>query len=731
MSKRGCKKVDKPKEKQKNKKLDMSSRIPRDYIWKVLTKTKQDLLMNPECSSDEYFNAALQSFGNAVRHRDVKQYILGFCEGPASLSTVRDYIVRGGHDLRLPIIRALRLLTLGQKVNFEESPFDQKGSAFKAFVKYEARCRYTNRNGLFEKYLSDVDDGTLNTYESLYLVPRFRSMRAFIHRVLGDQPDLSFLENQLRHGPGATTEKRGDESILIEKFVPPIDVTRLAAPAIIDAIQANHQWMNCLRADRLSGYREYEDQQAENYFIGLLPSGIAGWIFSNIDEDPNDDPVDQWVRHGLLVISDNSRISFVDKNAKILRTIEPQPTGLILYQLGIDKLIRDNLKKIGIDLTDQSKNRTLAGRGTTDHLATLDLAGASDCNAYSSLNLFPVAWRRLIEKFRCKTGIIEGYNVVVPFEKVSAMGNGYTFSLETLIFTAAVNAVLEERGLTLRDKIADIAVYGDDIIVPENMVNDVIVTLCHMGYWVNSKKSFTFGPIRESCGFDYYLTDRIDRPTFSDTPKTIWELVRDHNLLFEWERRNGFSLTKTREFIVSLIPEKYRVYGPVVEDVIGWIHTVDVSRFPEISYEWYFQNYFFTIKKARVVHPEIRVENRKRRLEIYEPILRFMETKPAFSLTSGENRGCWTLSKFRQDFGPCSLPKPEIALQERKRDDVGDLFAGPPFFCWPETEVFPDFRCFPGSKPIVHHYDTRRDDYYYIKGVVVVRLAMTRQFIDG
>jgi hypothetical protein len=75
------------------------------------------------------------------------------------------------------------------------------------------------------------------------------------------------------------------------------------------------------------------------------------------------------------------------------------------------------------------------------------------------------------------------------------MGNGYTFSLETLIFAAACRAVGSRQ----------YAVYGDDIVIETELAARLIKLLSFLGFITNKEKSFIdpANPFRESCGCDY------------------------------------------------------------------------------------------------------------------------------------------------------------------------------------------------------------------------------------
>jgi len=86
----------------------------------------------------------------------------------------------------------------------------------------------------------------------------------------------------------------------------------------------------------------------------------------------------------------------------------------------------------------------------------------------------------------------------VNLQKFSSMGNGFTFELETLIFSHVASVA---GGLTPG---VDCFVYGDDIIVPSEKADDVLSALRFCGFTPNRTKTFTSGPFRESCGGDFY-----------------------------------------------------------------------------------------------------------------------------------------------------------------------------------------------------------------------------------
>jgi hypothetical protein len=222
--------------------------------------------------------------------------------------------------------------------------------------------------------------------------------------------------------------------------------------------------------------------------------------------------------------SDSVRIAVVPKDMTTHRTIGCEPLGNLPFQLAVDRYVKDRLKTVlGIDLRDQSTNQKLAWEGSQyGLLATIDLSMASDTVAYNTVAyLLPEGWLKVLDDLRtpCYDGIF-GRGL---FAKYSTMGNGFTFVLETLLFSAFCVAIGSER----------FSVYGDDIIIESNLYEDLVGLLKWFGFVPNLSKSYSRGPFRESCGKDYF--GGIDvRPFFlRDTARSKPELCHLINGLAE------------------------------------------------------------------------------------------------------------------------------------------------------------------------------------------------------
>lgn len=233
------------------------------------------------------------------------------------------------------------------------------------------------------------------------------------------------------------------------------------------------------------------------------------------------------------------KLSFVSKNYKTKRSIMPMPMIDLCFQLVAGHAISTRLKRVGIDLSIQTRNQELARRGSIgEGYSTIDLSSASDL---VSCGLVKFLLGDLPELYNHLANIRVGHykykgGDVRRMHMFSNMGNGFTFPLQTVVFYALCKAVYgstNTKGQPL--------CYGDDIIVRDNIANKVMDLLYSVGLQVNVEKSFNHGCFRESCGADWYNGDLVT-PIL---PKGDWE--RDHyarcvfiNTFERWCHHHGF-----------------------------------------------------------------------------------------------------------------------------------------------------------------------------------------------
>jgi len=238
----------------------------------------------------------------------------------------------------------------------------------------------------------------------------------------------------------------------------------------------------------------------------------------------------------LEIVSGNVLFT-VPKKTDIDRVACKEPDLNMFLQKGIGNYFRKCLRSTGINLNDQSINRSLARQGSvTGRLATLDLSSASDSVTEGLVALFlPEVWYTHLDAVRCPVTVIDG--VEHRNQMFSSMGNGFTFELESLLFYTLARATAFFSGIR-----GVISVYGDDIICPVQLCERLIWVLQWFGFTVNTEKSFTEGPFRESCGGHYWNGLDIT-PFYIRSPiDSIVDVIDVANKLRQWASVDGLSI---------------------------------------------------------------------------------------------------------------------------------------------------------------------------------------------
>lgn len=501
----------------------LGKRVPGDYPWKILGWLTDDL--RQFLSIDEL--TRLQSI---IRSRDLEEY-WKLSEDWGLQSTLQSCTEPWKFAAKY------QLAVLLKKFQFATDKDLRRQSAIEKFASGEASCKAFNQHGYT----------ALSVAKEEWMVEVFTYAQSFLQKLLGfELPDLGVLTDRSRHGPGATTGTEGPMVSSYFKFEAwPYHCTARAYGMARRLIQSDERWLGALE----DSYRERNDIPKHR-----ILSQQAFWA-------------------NVIEIVPGNRIAFAPKDARTERTIAIEPTLNVYLQLGVDGFIRRRLKRWGVDLDSQEKNKELARLGSiTGVYCTLDLANASNTISRKLCELLlPRDWYDLLMDLRSPQGDLEG--LIFPYEMMSSMGNGYTFALESAIFTAVIYAVQKTRlGRFYRDSFA---VFGDDLIVTSDIVEDVVTALTSCGFRINDAKSFCTGFTRESCGTDWYR-GRPLRPVFLDTiPKTVDELFCDYNRI----KRNlclrfGIEEGRVLRGIYKWIPEEFRDFmGPYSnEDFASYIH---------------------------------------------------------------------------------------------------------------------------------------------------------------
>jgi len=278
---------------------------------------------------------------------------------------------------------------------------------------------------------------------------------------------------------------------------------------------------------------------------------------------------DTWCKHlGLIEIFANQprfvtpvsigRQSFVPKNYRTLRTVITTANIDMFAQLMIGEYITWYIKRVyRIDLSTQPEfNGLLAAIGSADgELATVDIKMSSDTQAgalfeYLFVDDFPWFWEAL-NASRVVT-VITPDGVEEVLQMFHTMGNGFTFPLQTLLYLLITESLVVDHNikpksnvpvynteLFEKSRVTNFAVYGDDIICPSEIVEDLRLTLADVGIEFNlGKTNVGAVPFRESCGADYWCGHDI-RYIQCKTLENVGDMHHIINELITWSWKFG------------------------------------------------------------------------------------------------------------------------------------------------------------------------------------------------
>jgi len=316
-------------------------------------------------------------------------------------------------------------------------------------------------------------------------------------------------------------------------------------------------------------------------------AGITRDLYSLIPPDLMEKIYPLWARHLVFgikypVFQVGSKVITVPKDATTDRVIAIEPGLNLWFQKSIGEMINSRLLRFGIDLHDQSKNQRLARHGSkTGSVATVDLSSASDSIADSVVReLLPPRWYSVMDSCRTKYGTIKREGLeesTTRWAKFSSMGNGFTFSLESLIFYAVAICCTE----ALDADQSLVSVYGDDVIIPTSVFPLLSEVLSFYGFVVNTKKSHYDSSFRESCGAHYfngfdvkpiYLKGRIS------SVQAVFRLANAirryaHRLCIGWACDKRFQLPFA--LLLTSIPKALRLRIPEALGDGGFIGNFD------------------------------------------------------------------------------------------------------------------------------------------------------------
>jgi len=265
------------------------------------------------------------------------------------------------------------------------------------------------------------------------------------------------------------------------------------------------------------------------------------------------------------VVSHN-KLSFVNKNQDVARSICTEPSINMWMQLGLGRIISRRLKSVyNIDFSLQPEvNKRLARIGSiSDQLVTIDLESASDSLGLRMMDrTFPCGFMKTLRRLRSPNCSLPNGSFV-ELGMVSTMGNGFTFPLQTLLFAACCVVVMRYLDIPLKSRgiveERNFGVFGDDIIVPTKVAPLLLHLLKMLGFLVNDSKTYVEGPFRESCGGDYFLGSDV-RPVYLKSLRSLQDSFVAVNKLNQWTAKTGVPLRNTVAYVLQLFgARKYPV----------------------------------------------------------------------------------------------------------------------------------------------------------------------------
>lgn len=388
-----------------------------------------------------------------------------FRADPGSLKAVEGKYPRSEFGTALDYLKWAQFLALFKKSTDGGSLLQRKEAAKRGFERAELRCKIANKR--LRWY------GARPNREPAEMRVLLTRAKGFIAQVLGNfsEATLAAILEFARPGGGVAVGTRDRLKVSLPFKLGDTDL----------CVSDGARWV-----------------------ASLLVEGSPAWFRLVAEVD--------WAKRQYrvpYVQANHNRIAFVPKDAKTLRTIAVEPHLNMCLQLGVDAYFKRRLRSFGVDLSSQTRNQRLAKLGAAcwqsrDPLVTLDLEAASDSLSVAAVErLLPPSWVEFLGCLRSEKYVMAKGDAPVEYQKWSSMGNGYTFSLETLVFWALAKACLTFTGGET------VGVYGDDIIVPRSTALLLIEVLRYLGFRTNPDKTCLFGPFRESCGEDYFGDERV------------------------------------------------------------------------------------------------------------------------------------------------------------------------------------------------------------------------------
>lgn len=410
-----------------------------------------------------------------------------------------------------------QVCALFNKNNALPTSIDKKQVAIEKFMAAEEKCATVNEYLSRVWYTPSADD-----VDTLLLLERAQRI---VKRILGKCPPLDTLVG--RFGPGSN-----------------------------DLVRSKH--MRYEKYDKVSCTTRLHALLAT--FVG--PVRTPFWDVST------------------ATINDCEAITTVDKNSLTDRTIGITVSLNGFYQTALGRAMRDKLDRYrGVPIEHLQDVHGELCRIASNDISTIDLSMASDTVSWMLVRLLlPDDWFYLADTFRVGHFAHPLTGERTEYQKFSAMGNGFTFELETLLFYAICLAAGVPRDC--------VSTYGDDVICTEQFGQTCSTALQQCGFVINVNKTFLTGSFKESCGHDYFH-GRDVRPHYLRDLRSVHDLVKFVNVIRRislWESDGHYCSIRFHQAwldSLQLIPRNEELHGPL-DFGDDCIH----ASFEEASHVW-------------------------------------------------------------------------------------------------------------------------------------------------
>lgn len=506
------------------------------------------------------------------RRFSVSQLTLSSHQSSEIVSTIQKHFGRAGrHAIPTHLAQVLK------KYKGQTNKESADSLAITKFLRTEDHCKKINHDFRCHRPFGHDE-------------PILDRARTLVHRCLGYDFAVDELASSGRFGPGSSTNCRG------------------------------------LKATGEAKFRNSQvHPQAKVLTQMILQKYFPVWA-SYLTDSENASP--------LLDTCAAGRLTCVPKNSEVSRTIIIEPELNTFFQLGLGAMMRKRIRNFfNLDLNESDKlNRRLARVGSIyDDLATIDFSSASDCISVELCRwILPPAWFDAIFTFRTPDILLPS-GERVRLEKISSMGNGFTWELESLIFHALAVATCEIEGYN------DfwVSTFGDDVVIPSGCASEFMSACTRIGLLINYEKSYLTGPFRESCGRDWWKGFDI-RPIYL-REQDQYSLINFINQLQRSHHAEYQSLA--RKLIPYVLPE-LRVWGT---SHVGCLYSPDAGLERDTRRGADVGSSTWDGTWSRIIRPVM--ETFRRRCD------RFTLLYKTFNISSqdGENYATRTLSHYVED----------------------------------------------------------------------------------